>query len=295
MRFGILANFQRPDAADAVISAVRWCHAHEHQVYLCNDIKSFVNLEASYCELDNMWEHIDVLVSMGGDGTMLASVRALGGHSIPILGVNLGSLGFLTQLTGDQLEYALDRVEQKDYRIEERLVLKTEVFNGAELVYPYALNDVVIDKGNVSRVINLSLYANNEYICSYTADGLIVSTPTGSTAYSLAVGGPILNPIMEAIIVSPISPFSLTSRPLIFPPSSTLEIRLRSEHGSAMLTIDGQVATESSPTGKINISRAEHTVKLIKFPENSFYTILRNKLHWGKLPVVDFKKAEFKE
>jgi len=295
MRFGIIVNFLRPDAGDAVITAAEWCKKHNHEVYLCDDIISQVKLDVRVCPRNEIWKFSDVVISMGGDGTILASVRALAGHSRPILGINLGSLGFLTQLTADKLESALNRVVGNDYRIEERLVLKTEVMGESALEYPYALNDVVVDKGNVSRVINLSLYANDEYICSYTADGLVISTPTGSTAYSLAVGGPILDPTMQAFIVSPISPFSLTTRPMIFPPDSILEIKVRSEHGNAMLTIDGQVATKFCPTGSIKVSRADHIAKLIRFSENSFYDILRKKLHWGKLPVVDYKKVNFKD
>ncbi len=294
MNFGIIANFLRPDAADTVIATVKWCQTHGHHVYLSDDIIPFINLDVHSCPRNEMWKNSDIIISMGGDGTMLASVRALGVHPKPILGINLGSLGFLTQLTPDRLEYALDRVARGDYQVEERLLLRTEVINGVKLDFPYSLNDVVIDKGNISRVINLSLYANNEYICSYTADGLIVSTPTGSTAYSLAVGGPIVNPTMQAMVASPISPFSLTSRPLVFPSDVELEIRLRSEHGSAMLTIDGQVAAQLNPTGLVKITRAEHTAKLIRFEENSFYDILRSKLHWGKLPVVDYTKTDFK-
>ncbi|MCX6826642.1 MAG: NAD(+)/NADH kinase [candidate division Zixibacteria bacterium] len=295
MRFGIIANFDRPDAADTVTMAVKWCQRNNHEVFLCEDIIPQIKLEVESCRRDEMGKYVDILISMGGDGTMLASVRALGGRPIPILGVNLGSLGFLTQLTPDCLEDALGRLSRNEYKIEERLVLKAEVINNSTLSSPYALNDIVIDKGNISRVINLSLYANDEYICSYTADGLIISTPTGSTAYSLSVGGPILNPAMQAIIVCPISPFSLTSRPLIFPPDCHLEVRLRSEHGHATVTVDGQVATSFDPAGSIKISRAKHSVKFIKFAEYSFYDVLRSKLHWGKLPVVDFKKAEFKE
>lgn len=293
MRFGVIANFDRPDAAKAVKLIVQWCDKNKHEVYVSERITSGNKLSAPALPKTDDGENVDVIISLGGDGTMLSSARALGELAIPILGINLGYLGFLTQLTPDQLEEALRHVAADNYQIEERLVLKTEVLNGAQLEYPYALNDVVIDKGDISRVINLSLYANDEYISSYTADGLIVATPTGSTAYSLAVGGPILNPIMNAFIVSPISPFSLTSRPLVFPPDFTLEVRVRSEHGNALLTIDGQVATHFSPTGSIKITRAEHCVRFITFAESSFYDILRRKLHWGKLPVVDYKKVDF--
>jgi NAD+ kinase len=292
MNFGIIANFQRPDAADTVIRTIEWCRQHDNNVLICNDMLSFVNCSVESCPRSELWKKIDVLISMGGDGTMLSSVRALAGHAVPILGVNIGSLGFLTQITVDQLEDALRRVVKKDYRIEERMMLKTSVEHQEQLDYPYALNDIVVDRGSVGRVINISLYANSDYICSYTADGLIISTPTGSTAYSLAVGGPILNPMMQAIIVSPISAFSLTSRPLIFPPDYFLEARIQSGHGNAMLTIDGQVAARFNLTGTVKVSRANQTVQLIRFPENSFYDILRNKLHWGKLPVVNNKKGD---
>jgi NAD+ kinase len=293
MRFGVVANFERPDAAETVSFVVDWCRRRRHDVFICNCAGLKQIADVPVISSDELGRQADIVISMGGDGTILASARALYENEIPILGINLGYLGFLTQLTPDQLEEALEKVVSRAYRIEERFVIRAEAVNAPSLEFPYALNDIVIDKGNVSRVINLSLYANEEYISSYTADGLIVATPTGSTAYSLAVGGPILNPTMQAFIISPISPFSLTSRPLVFPPDFSLVIKVRSEHGDAMLTIDGQVATRFSPTGSIKVTAAGHRVKLIVFEDNSFYDILRRKLHWGKLPVVDYKKADF--
>ncbi len=293
MRFGVIANYARPYAIETIHFVVEWCQKHDHQIFICDKLPEDEELDVDFIPRDKIGENVDVAISLGGDGTMLATARAVGEKEIPILGINLGHLGFLTQMTPNQLEAALANMVAGNYQTENRLVLKTEIIDGPPLDQPYALNDIVIDKGNISRVINLSLYAGEEYISSYIADGVIIATPTGSTAYSLAVGGPILNPTMEAFIASPISPFSLTSRPLIFPPDHALEVRVRSEHGSAMLTIDGQVAEGFSPTGKIRVSRAEHVVKFIKFAENSFYEILRTKLHWGTLPVVDFKKADF--
>jgi len=293
MRFGIIANFGRPDAEGTVKFILDWCRKRNYEAFVCDDALSAGKSEVWTVPSSQLCSKADIVISLGGDGTMLATARALGQKEIPILGINLGYLGFLTQLTPDQLGEALQQVSDNKYQIEERMLLETHVIDGSQVASPYALNDVVIDKGNVSRVINLSLYANGEYICSYTADGLIIATPTGSTAYSLAVGGPIINPNMKAIIASPISPFSLTSRPLIFPPDFVLEVRIRSEHGQAMLTIDGQVATHFAPRGSIKITRAKHVVKFITFAQNSFYDILRRKLHWGKLPVVDYKKVDF--
>jgi len=293
MRLGIIANLGRPDAIEAVTFVIEWCSRRGHTATLCDDLKSHIKGGNASSPRDELWKHSDIVVSLGGDGTMLASVRALGRNTRPILGVNLGSLGFLTPFVPEELTEALDRVAANSYHLEERMMLKAEPLEGEELQSPYSLNDIVVDKGGISRVINISLYANGNYVSSYTADGLIVSTPTGSTAYSLAVGGPILDPTMQAIIVTPISAFTLTSRPLVFPPEFELEVRIRSEHGKALLTIDGQVASEFLPKGSIKITRAEHTAKFIKFPESSFYDILRKKLHWGKLPVVDYKKHDF--
>jgi len=295
MRFGVVANFDRPDAEKAVDAIVQWCRKNNHDVYIYKGVTSGEQPYIPSLSQDQLGDNTDIMISLGGDGTMLASARILRDKDIPILGINLGSLGFLTQLTPDQLECSLTRLIEGDYRIEKRLILKTEIIDGPALESPFALNDIVIDKGDVSRVINLSLYADGEYICSYTGDGLIIATPTGSTAYSLAVGGPILNPDMEAFIASPISPFSLTSRPMVFSPDRTLEVKVRSEHGGALLTIDGQVTAQVAPKGAVKITRAKHSLKMVTFADNSFYSILRHKLHWGRLPVVDFTKSDLLE
>lgn len=293
MKFGVVANFGRPSASEAVNMIHDWCKGNGHDVFLCTRVYDEIPDKVGEIARSDDCSKTDILISLGGDGTILATARALAGAEVPILGINLGSLGFLTQLTPDQLPNALEKLVEGDYTMHNRVVLKAEVIDGGKVSYPYALNDVVIDRGSVSRVINLSLYADGEYISSYTADGMIIATPTGSTAYSLAVGGPILKPTMTSFIVTPISPFSLTSRPLVFPKDSTLEIRIRSEHGTANLTIDGQVATEFSPNGTVKITMANHFVKFIVFEPNSFFSILRQKLHWGKQPVVDYNKSEF--
>ncbi len=293
MRFGLYANFERPDASEAVNFIINWCRQNGHEAFFCDRLTGRISDDTESIPCDDLVRNADIVISLGGDGTILATARTLGKSEIPILGINLGSLGFLTQLTPENLENDLKRVVSGSFQIRKRMLLSSHIIAGDKMNLPFALNDVVIDKGSVSRVINLSLYADGEYISSYTADGMVIATPTGSTAYSLAIGGPILKPSMDALIVSPISPFSLTSRPLVFPAETVLEVRIRSEHGSALLTIDGQVATKFSPQGTIQVSKAEHHVRLIRFPENSFFDILRQKLHWGKLPVVDYKKSDF--
>ena len=225
----------------------------------------------------------DVLISLGGDGTMLASARAVGEHQTPILGINLGGVGFLTEINCDDLTKTLNKLKQGDYFIEKRMVLQSEV-DGAGKLDQYALNDVVLDKGEVARLFLMHLYVQDEFICSYSADGLIVSTPTGSTAYCLAAGGPIINPRLNAIIVSPICPHTLASRPIVFSENETLKVVVELSSRHAVLTIDGQVAFNLKSGSSVSIRKAEHSVNLIKFRDRSFYDILRTKLHWGARP-----------
>jgi NAD+ kinase len=190
----------------------------------------------------------------------------------------------LTEITADDLENTLNRVLKKDYRVEQRMVLKAQIVDEYESDL-YALNDIVIDKGGVARLIQMHLFDNEEFICSYSADGLIVSTPTGSTAYSLASGGPIINPRLNAIIVTPICPHTLASRPIIFLENDRLKVKVESTgERDAVLTADGQVARPVKSGKSVILEKANYAINLIKFTESSFYDILRQKLHWGARP-----------
>lgn len=285
MRLGIIANMSRPDADKVVGRIVKWGDENSVQLTLCKTISDKIETSLPTVPREEIAARSDVIVSLGGDGTMLATARAVGDAGIPILGINLGSLGFLTQLQPPVLEETLDAVLAKKYMLEERMVAEVELENGGKLDNNFALNDIVIDRGSVSRLINLELYANGSFICSYTADGLIISTPTGSTAYSLAVGGPIVSPAMNAFIVSPISAFALTSRPIVFPDHDQLRIVTRSKHSDPVLTLDGQVSCRLSQESSVNIRKAGYHINFIVLQKNSFYDVLRGKLHWGKLPV----------
>jgi len=284
MRFGIIANMGRPDAEKVIRRVIQWGQNHQVQVVLCERIPSDVEPGCPHLPNGEFSQSSDIIISLGGDGTLLSTARLVGRHGTPILGINLGSLGFLTQQTPEVLEETLTAVLQKKYDIEKRMVAEVTIENSPKMEYPCALNDIVVDRGAVSRIINLDLYANDYFICSYAADGLIVSTPTGSTAYSLAVGGPILNPLMNAFIVTPISAFALTTRPIIFSDTDKLRVVTRSEHSEPVLTLDGQVACNLSKDSSFTISKADYYINFIVFRKNSFYDVLRNKLHWGRLP-----------
>lgn len=286
MRLGIIANMDRPDAGKVIKRISGWADENKVSLFFSDRLSGSIDSERSFVAHNKLAETSDVIVSLGGDGTLLASARVVGDSGKPIFGINLGSLGFLTQQTPEVLENALTSILEEKYRIEKRMVAEVSVEDGPAPEFAFALNDIVVDRGSVSRIINLDLYANDNFICSYAADGLVISTPTGSTAYGLAVGGPILNPLMTAFIVSPISPFSLTTRPIVFPAEDILRIVTRSKHSQPVLTLDGQVSCSLSMESSFIVSRAGYSLNFIVFSKYSFYDVLRNKLHWGKLPGV---------
>lgn len=282
MRFGLIANLRRVGAADTIKCFINWTRQSGHESVLCADLKEAVASPETYLPREELVGQVDVLVAMGGDGTILSTARSVGSKGTPLLGINLGSLGFLTQQTPKELPAALEAIVAGNYRIEERIMLKAEVAGRDPL--PCALNDIVLDNGSVSRVLNINLKINGEDVVTYIADGLIISTPTGSTAYNLAVGGPIVNPVMDAMVASPIAPFSLTTRPMIIDGGDKLELTVLSEQHKAMLTLDGQVHVKLGDAEKVTISRADFRSRFIVFPDSSYYKLLRSKLHWGVPP-----------
>lgn len=223
----------------------------------------------------------DIVLSLGGDGTILSLVRKMGQNSVPILGVKIGGLGFLTELTPEELFPSIKRILQGQYKILERMVLTAKVEGSGSEVF-YALNDFVIDKGSPSRVIRLKTYIDDELLNTYIADGLIISTPTGSTAYSLSANGPILLPSIQAIIINPLNPHTLGARPVVIPDDKEIKIELEFATQEVILNADGEIATELQPGKAAIIKKAKHTVKMVSFKHRSFYDILRSKLNWGE-------------
>jgi len=280
---GIIANVKKELTKGVVEEIITWAGENGFDFLICEELIPLVGHKEKSHARAELGKRSDVLISLGGDGTMLASARAVGEHQTPILGINLGGVGFLTEINCNDLTNTLNRLKRGDYFIEKRMVLQTEV-DGTKKLDQYALNDVVLDKGEVARLFLMHLYLQDEFICSYSADGLIVSTPTGSTAYCLAAGGPIINPRLNAIIVSPICPHTLASRPIVFSESETLKVVVELSSRHAVLTIDGQVAFNLRSGSSVSIRKAEHSVNLIKFRDRSFYDILRTKLHWGARP-----------
>ncbi|RLB68782.1 MAG: NAD(+) kinase [Deltaproteobacteria bacterium] len=234
-------------------------------------------------ELAEIPRHADVIVVLGGDGTLLSVARLVNSYDVPILGVNLGSLGFLTAITLDELYTVMADILENRFQVSERMMLAARVHRQGKTISSYAvLNDLVINKGALARIIELETTIDQGYLTTFKADGLIISTPTGSTGYSLSAGGPIVYPTLDSIIVSPICPHMLTNRPLLVPPEAQIETILASEGGDVSLTLDGQIGFTLQQYDRISVTRAEHTIKLIISPTTTYFEVLRTKLKWGE-------------
>ncbi|MEJ5348790.1 MAG: NAD(+)/NADH kinase [Desulfosoma sp.] len=225
----------------------------------------------------------DAVIVLGGDGTLLSVARQVADRDVPIVGVNLGGLGFLTEISRERCFQDLDHVLSGAYEIEERMRLRVVIESrGQELFVQTVLNDAVINKGALARIVELETFIDGRYLTHYRADGLIVATPTGSTAYNLSAGGPIVYPTAQAVILTPICPFTLTNRPIILPASSLIEVRLDEKAQDVTLTCDGQVGYHLSPKDSISMAMSPHSLKLIKPASTDYFDILRTKLKWGQ-------------
>lgn len=223
---------------------------------------------------------------IGGDGTFLGAARFFAESDIPLFGINTGRLGFLSQLVPSGLKNGIDKILAGNFTIEERLMIKSST-SVDENKIKTALNDVVIKGGDVSRTMQLFLFINNKHVCDYIADGLIISTPTGSTAYTLSAGGPVVVPELEAFVVVPICPHTLTTRPIVIPAGESLTVKINSDSEFVYVTSDGQENVKISGNDTINVQKYEHKALLIQIEseENGFYSLLRKKLHWGVSPA----------
>mgnify|MGYP001230057850 FL=1 len=226
---------------------------------------------------------LDFLLALGGDGTMLSAARAVGNRNTPILGIHLGELGFLAEVTSNEMFDRLNMVESGNYGLQKRMVIKAEINNGEGPITFFALNDFVIDRGKSHRMITLRLKSNERFVADYKADGLIIGTPTGSTAYSLSAGGPIIMPKLKAIVVVPISPHTLNLRPIVLPDDRILEISFPNDGVDKIaFAVDGQVNEYLDPQAKISIQKALFDIQMIDFKDSNYFDILQRKMGWGK-------------
>ena len=247
------------------------------------DIETATALGIKGFTRDEIVSRVEVVLVLGGDGTMLSVSRLVAEKGIPILGINLGSLGFITEVSRDEIFSTINRMLDEGCAIEERLMLSAAVHReGKKLTEYTVLNDVVINKGAVARIIDLETNINGSYVTTFKADGLIISTPTGSTAYSLSAGGPILYPTLESIVVTPICSHTLTNRPIVVPDNSKIEIIIRKMSGDVFLTLDGQVGFSLMTGDVIEINKAAYKTRLLVPVERDYFRVLRTKLKWGE-------------
>ncbi|HHL40828.1 MAG TPA: NAD(+)/NADH kinase [Deltaproteobacteria bacterium] len=279
-KIGFVVNHSKPRAVRFVPVLCRWLTGRGVTVYVDDALD--VNVRgARVCRLASMPRLVDAIVVLGGDGTMLSAARIVGGRKVPLVGVNLGGLGFLTSVTEKEVFGLLERMLEGDYGIEERMMLAVKVRRGRRVVARHdVLNDAVL-KGVGARLVRLETRINREYVTTYRADGLIVATPTGSTAYSLSAAGPILYPTIHSIIVVPICPFNLTNRPLVIPDWMQVEVRLCADPAEIRLTLDGQVETALACGDVIDMRRSSRSIYLVRHRSGkSYFDILRERLLW---------------
>jgi NAD+ kinase len=280
---GILSRPRRAAITEIVPKLLAWLS--ERGVTAVIDAETAKSLNRG--DIGKTRSHIvqeaDLLLVLGGDGTILAASREAAPHGIPVLPVNLGGLGFLTSFTQDELYPALEDALAGRAAVSERILLLAErVQNGNVLTQQRVLNDAVVHKGTLARMIELELFIDEGFVCRYRADGLIVATPTGSTAYSMSAGGPIVHPAVESILITPICPHTLSDRPVVVPDTARIELRLVEASDSVFLTMDGQVGVPMQAGDRVRIRRAAERFKLIHPPNKSYFEILRNKLKWGE-------------
>jgi NAD+ kinase len=278
---GILTKPKFPAVKTTLIGVVTWLRARHINVLLDTTSAALLD-EQGGIQKSQLAEKADVLLVLGGDGTILSAARLAAERSIPILGVNMGGLGFLTEVRLDHLYPSLERVFANDLILDERLMLETHVHRHGETVAQgTVLNDVVISKGTLARLIELQVTIQGQLVTKLRGDGLIIGTPTGSTAYSLSAGGPIMNPAVQALILTPICPHTLSHRPLIVPSNVEIEVTVTSKDDGTMATLDGQVGIALTQGDTAVIRHSNYKTRLIRFPESHYYEVLREKLKWG--------------
>jgi NAD+ kinase len=286
MKFAIFGNAEKPGLKETLLVLLARLEHSGMDYALDNALAPLVSGRSgpSVLRLRSLEACLDgasMLVALGGDGTMLAAARAVGRRGTPILGVNLGKLGFLAELAPEELDRAVDDILANRYVVDERLVIEARIARDPSRVI-HAINDIVLDKSRSPRVIDIETHIDGAFAVTYRGDGVIMSTPTGSTAYALSNGGPIVTPGSEVIGITPIAPHTLSGRPLIVPASSAIRVVAHAESDELLLSADGQAEAFLRPPAEVMVRKADYAVRLVKVRDRSYFDLLRAKLHWGR-------------
>ena len=287
-RVGLVVKPHQPDALKTICGVVEWLN--ERGITLVGGpelererIEHETGCAVEAFELEKLVATLDLMLVLGGDGTMIATARMIGDTEVPVLGVNYGGLGYLAEFRIEELYVALESILSGNYRLDKRVMLAVELLRGDEHVTRNrVLNDVVINKSALARIIEIEAYLNQQFVTSFRADGLIVSTPTGSTAYNLSAGGPIIFPSMNAVVITPICPFTLSNRPIVVPDDAVIELCLKTQQEDVALTLDGQVGFPLKVEDRVVIRKSRATFNLVQPTNRNYFEVLRDKLRWGR-------------
>lgn len=284
-RIALAAKLAAPEAAEVVRSLSRWLERRGVEVRLDSPVAEAVGWPGEAAPIERLADESDLVLVLGGDGTLLSVARAIGERRVPIFGVNLGRLGFLTKAPLDQLYPALDAILAGKALRDERTTLGVTLRrNGEVLRRDNVLNDVVVTGSAIARVLEVRIRTSHGFVATVLGDGIIIATPTGSTAYNLGAGGPVVHPAVEAVILVPIVPLTLTQRPVVFPDSEELTLELRSRQQPVHVTFDGQASLPLRPGDTLRVAKSPVRVSLLSLPDHNYFRVLRNKLLWGALP-----------
>jgi NAD+ kinase len=287
-RIGIVLKPHQPDALKTICDLVVWLAERDITLVGGPEIERERIAHQTGCavpqvESDELAAEVDLMLVLGGDGTMIATARMVGDHEVPVLGVNYGGLGYLAEFRIQELYSALESILSGNYRLDRRVMLAVELRRGEEAPKTSrVLNDVVINKSALARIIEIETYFDRYYVSSFRADGLIVSTPTGSTAYNLSAGGPVIFPSMNAVVITPICPFTLSNRPIVVPDNAEIELLLKTDNEEVALTLDGQVGFEMKVGDRVVIRKSRTTFNIIQPSNRNYFDVLRDKLRWGR-------------
>lgn len=286
-RIGIVVKPHQPDALQTICGLVKWLDKRGITLLGGPEIERERIEHETGCAvaaLDyNELASVDLILVLGGDGTMIATARMVGDSEVPVLGVNYGGLGYLAEFRIEELYTALGSILEGNYRLDTRVMLAVELLrDGEPVVRNRVLNDVVINKSALARIIEIEAYLNQQFVNSFRADGLIISTPTGSTAYNLSAGGPVIYPSMNAVVITPICPFTLSNRPIVVPDDAVIELCLKTQQEDVALTLDGQVGFPLQVEDRVVIRKSRTTFNLVQPMNRNYFEVLRDKLRWGR-------------
>jgi NAD+ kinase len=282
-RVGIVSKPKKTEVREIVPALLEWLRERSIDAFIDKETGAIMEMKERCLTRNEMPSKVDLLIVLGGDGTLLATARALNRKAVPILAVNLGGLGFLTEITREELIPTLETVVAGTHQTDRRVQIEGELIRADEILTSFlALNDVVLNKGAIARILDFEVRVNSEKVSTYKSDGLIVSTPTGSTAYSLAAGGPIVTPSVEAFLITPICAHTLTHRPLVLPNTVQVEVTVKSLREAAYLTVDGQVGIAANSEDVVRMRKADSYVELVRPPSTPYFQILQKKLKWGE-------------